>query len=876
MFGLKKADKIKQAYSIKQVVENYGVTLKPCGPGKYMGLCPFHDDHNPSLMVDENRQQFICFAGCGKGSVIDWEMLKHQISFKEALSRFEDPKKKLVPRSQERSEGEEGSKMPSLRILQDATDFYHRALLGNPVAQKYLRKRGIFNSELVERFKIGYCDGLLKKILHGSDITATKEVGILSDKNYETFTGYLVFPITDENGAVVNLYGRHIDPPPATLSHLNHSKMPTHRYIKGENRGVFNWQALKASKRIVLVESIIDALSVMQMGELHVVPLYGTNGLTRDHLALFEKYHTEEIVLMMDNDETGSNAVESITKRLTPLGITVSKIDLPSDCKDPNELLRKQGSESSIEQLLENRQCLSTPEKNLDLPPIIDHHAPSANGHLTFTHNNITYTARGLKSVTDTSMKVLLEAKQNGSSHTDRFDLYVSRSRKTFAGHVARTFNLQQAKIDDALTDLVKRIEQHRKDEKARNEKGTQAYVMTTKERSNAITYLKTPDLLNRINTLISRMGYVGEDNNRKLAFLVAISSKLDTPLSLLIRSNSSAGKSDLMEKVVALMPEEDVFFLSRISPQALYYMPEDGLRHKLMIIDEKHGAEEAEYSIRNLQSRKKLTMAVVMKDPSTGKGKTTIFEVKGPIAYMDSSTATRDNPENENRCFVVYLDETPEQTGRVIQAQNRSKMIQGKESTTLLDNEIQTAQNAIRSLVPIKITIPFLDKVTFPAEYLRARRDNMRFLNLIEAIAFLHQHQRPRKRHPELGEYIEATQEDYRTAYDLIRYTIGCTYSDIPRSARMILEGSREAVTKQAAEDGIQPMEYTFTRRQIRNWLKISQDQVKRALRTLVDLEYIKTVSGSNGSRYKYQLGDADQERSVIESVTSPEDLVR
>ena len=87
------------------------------------------------------------------------------------------------------------------------------------------------------------------------------------------------------------------------------------------------------------------------------------------------------------------------------------------------------------------------------------------------------------------------------------------------------------------------------------------------------MSFLQSPTLLNRVNDLVGRMGYVGEDANRKLAYLVAVSSKLDNPLSLLIRSNSSAGKSQLMEKVVALMPGEDVFFLSRISPQALYYM---------------------------------------------------------------------------------------------------------------------------------------------------------------------------------------------------------------------------------------------------------------------------------------------------------------
>jgi hypothetical protein len=379
---------------------------------------------------------------------------------------------------------------------------------------------------------------------------------------------------------------------------------------------------------------------------------------------------------------------------------------------------------------------------------------------------------------------------------------------------------------------------------------------------------------MERLNDIILRMGYVGENANRQLAYLVAISSKLDSPLSLLIRSGSSAGKSDLMEKVVALMPEEDVFFLSRISPQALYYMPPDALVHKLMIVDEKHGAEEAEYSIRNLQSRKKLSMAVVMKDPSTGKAKTVIFEVQGPIAYMDSSTVTRDNPENENRCFVVYLDESKEQTERVIRSQNRGKSLQGKKTLQDLADEIRRAKNAVRLLDPLRVTIPFLEKVTFPSEYLRARRDNLRFLNLIESIAFLHQHQREKKLDSGFGAYIEATREDYRKAYDLVRATVGAAYADIPRTAGTILEGIRSAVTCQAGKDGISPAEYEFTRRQVRTWLKISQDQVKRALRTLVDLEYLTVRSRGRGGRHNYRLGETEAEHAVIAGITPPEEL--
>ncbi len=879
MFGLGKAQKIKKDLSIEDVLTRYGVTLKNASATRAMGLCPFHDDHNPSLFVDLEKGTWRCFAGCGSGSVIDFVMKAEGIEFKDAvekLDRIELPNGVKTARPPQTAADD----IQDLKVLQDAVEYYHRVLLANKTAQDYLRKRGIFSAELVDRFRIGYADGSLKKLLHGEDLEKAKAVGILADKGREVFAGYLVFPVQDETGTIVNLYGRLVGDSAGPSTGSTSSRQassgrskPKHRYLKGTNRGVFNGKAMKVHKEIVVVESIIDCLSMIVMGVPNCVPLYGTGGLTTDHLDLFAKHATEEIILMMDNDQAGNEAVESILRRVKRLGVTVSKATLPAKVTDPNDLLQKRGSYLPVERLLEARETLGMGPIGHSSKPIAGHEG-NGNGHLAIDHDGIRYTARGLRAVTDTAMRVLVEARSNGHAHTDKLDLYVSRSRKTFTGHAARAMNMQQAKIEEGIRTLMHAIEERRRRELEDKRQEPAGYKMSVEEHREALAFLKEGKLLDRLNAVIERMGYVGEDANRKLAYLVAVSSKLDSPLSLLVRSSSSAGKSELLEKVVALMPEEDVFFLSRISPQALYYMPPDSLVHKIVIVDEKHGAEEAEYSIRNLQSRKKLSMAVVMKDPSTGKAKTTIFEVLGPIAYMDGSTSTRDNPENENRCFVVYLDESAEQTDRVVRAQNRAKTLKGKKTLQGLDEEVRTAKNAVRLLDPLRVTIPFMDKVTFPTEYLRARRDNLRFLNLIETIAFLHQHQRDKKLDPAFGAYIEATRDDYRTAYELVRSTVGATYGDIPRSARLVLEGVRAAVAAQADKEGVPAMEYEFTRRQVRGWLHLSQDQVKRSLRTLVDLEYVRVVSGRNGSRYVYRLGESDEERSVIEGITSPEEL--
>ena len=221
------------------------------------------------------------------------------------------------------------------------------------------------------------------------------------------------------------------------------------------------------------------------------------------------------------------------------------------------------------------------------------------------------------------------------------------------------------------------------------------------------------------------------------------MSRKLDKPLSAIIRSESGAGKSFLMECVAELMPPEDVKYFSRLTPQSLYYMGKEELVHKLLIVDERDGSEEAEYPIRTLQTRRILTLAVPMKDPATGKIKTVMLEIYGPIAYMESSTQSTINPENLNRCFEIYLDESQEQTERIYALQKQAHTPEGWKTDAHRAATVRRHRNAQRLLAPVRVSIPYTKLLRFPASWTRGRRDHQRLLHLIEVVAFLHQAQR-------------------------------------------------------------------------------------------------------------------------------------
>ena len=270
---------------------------------------------------------------------------------------------------------------------------------------------------------------------------------------------------------------------------------------------------------------------------------------------------------------------------------------------------------------------------------------------------------------------------------------------------------------------------------------------MTDTERAEALTFLRRPDLLGQVAKDIDALGFVGEDTNKRLLYLVAISRKLLDPLSAIVLSQSGAGKSGLTEVIERLCPPEDVVLLTRLTPQSLYYVEPGFLDKKLVIVEERYGSMEADYSIRVLQSRKKLIAAAPIKDPQTGNMKTRIFTVEARAAFIEATTASAVNHENATRCFELSMDESAEQTKRIHERQRLMRTEHGLVLREQAEAVTRRHWNAQRLLEPLPVVIPYADRLTFPDAWMRTRRDHARFLNLIEVSAFLHQHQRERTR---------------------------------------------------------------------------------------------------------------------------------
>ena len=154
--------------------------------------------------------------------------------------------------------------------MERLASLYHKCFLDSSEAQEYLRSRALPERDLWQAFRIGYCDGSLHSKLptDGPVFEALQSLGMLNSEGKEHFRGCLVVPLTHPDRGVVGFYGRRLNPNAST----------PHLFLPGPKQGVLNWPALKTSSRVVLTESVLDALSFWQAGIREVSCLHGVSG----------------------------------------------------------------------------------------------------------------------------------------------------------------------------------------------------------------------------------------------------------------------------------------------------------------------------------------------------------------------------------------------------------------------------------------------------------------------------------------------------------------------------------------------------------------------------------------------------------------------
>jgi post-segregation antitoxin (ccd killing protein) len=643
------------------------------------------------------------------------------------------------------------------------------------------------------------------------------------------------------------------------------------------------------------------------------------NGFTDEHLAALREHGTERVLIAYDRDDAGEQATVALAAQLMAEGIECYRIQFPKGMDANEYALKAQPAAKSLGVVIRKAEWIGvgTPRtaraatevtavsreedadalpSPADLPlaaaveaevaakeeaavidadafalpaspvptPPVDVPVEVSEREVVLTLGDRRYRVRGLvKNLAYDTLKVNLLVSLGERFYVDTLDLYAARARASYTTQAAVELGVSEDVIRGDLGRVLLQLETLQ--DAAIKQTLTPAVVepsLPPELEAQALSLLRDPNLAQRIVADVSAVGVVGEDSNALVGYLAAVSRKLDKPLAVLIQSTSAAGKSTLMDALLSLMPEPERVHYSAMTGQSLFYIGEGDLKHKILAIAEEEGVRQAAYALKLLQSQGELTIASTGKDPTTGKLVTEEYRVEGPVMLLLTTTAIDLDEELLNRCLVLTINESREQTAAIHARQRSARtlagLLAGKEAAAIRSVH-QAAQTLLR---PVAVVNPYAELLTFRSESTRMRRDHAKYLTLIDAIAFLHQHQRPLKTATVAGgtiEYVEVTRDDIALANRLAHEVLGRSLDALPPQTRRLLGVVAGYVAERARTQGTEPEHVRFTRRELREATQWGDTQLKLHLLRLVEHEYL--IVHRHGPQFRYELafdGDA------------------
>ena len=353
---------IKARLSIVDVVERY-VSLKRTGKN-YTGLCPFHDDKNPSMHVNEERGFFHCFSCGAGGDVFGFVMKYNSIGFMDAARELAQRAGVELPSSSRRSEdrGEDSARKKRFFEINSLVCSLYRERLrsgkGSESARKYVESRGI-DARTVEEFGLGFApDGWDTVVRFAREkkigISELEKLGLVAARkdskgHYDWFRNRIIFPIYGMDGQVLGFGGRALDEDGGkNPKYMNSSESPVFSK-KNVFYGLYNSRSeIRKKRQAVLVEGYMDFIKLYSSGVRNVVATLGT-AFTRDHAAVLRRF-CEEVVIVYDGDAAGISSAVRAGEILLEREVS-SKICRIPDGLDPDDYVERHGAGGFLELL---------------------------------------------------------------------------------------------------------------------------------------------------------------------------------------------------------------------------------------------------------------------------------------------------------------------------------------------------------------------------------------------------------------------------------------------------------------------------------------------------------------------------------------------
>jgi DNA primase len=837
---------IKNQLSITTVLAHYSLIADK----NHRLACPFHEDSTPSMQVYPKTNTVFCFSSnCpmhGKAiDSIDFIMHKENITKHEALKKATTligVPTEIPVKSIESKPIEENNLNELMKLLQQNTK-------KSKEAKDYIHSRAL---EL-KKLEIGYNTSTISHLKH-----------------------CIVFGLKDKENNTVSLYGRSI-----------HNNTDQKHFYLANRKGIYPGYPNPKTENLILTESIIDAASLLQIpfikSNYSTIACYGTNGLNEEiKNSIIDLKHLKEIIFLFDNDEAGNTAVSKYTEELKVLpNIILSKIVLP--CKDVNETLETYGDDifmrllsnkfflhptylavSTIKEDLifsnekENQQnkiqpsqepmqeTQSSQQAEQSVKLITTRLNTTNPEQVNYNTDELLITLLGGISLQNLDrLRVTIYLRRNPhinaqQSIRQNIDLYQDDIVEKFIRKAAEKLDHGTTLISSVIAQMTEDIEAWRL-QQIESKKVSKAVKkeLTAEEKTRAVKYLEREDLMQWTSETLLNTGIVGEAENAMILNIAMTSRLYEDPVSVICLSQSGTGKSYLLERVAKCFPTEDIIENTQFTDNSFFYW-KDGIKGKIILIEDMEGAQNVEYPMRELITKKYITKTTVHKD-AKGNMQTVQYRVEGPATFLGCTTKEKIYEDNANRCILIYLDSSKAQDKNIIEyhKRNRAGIVdkQGEQASRQL---LINMQSLLQSK---KIINPYATLIDLPESVLKPRRSIGILLSFIEAITLYHQYQCKQEQgvlitHPTHIEW----------GFKLLKESLFRKSDELSAAVRNFLESVQRLLVKGKKQ--------SFYAMDIRQELQLHPRTLRRYLYELHDYGYIKITGGNKYKKgYEYEL---------------------
>ena len=710
-------------------------------------------------------------------------------------------------------------------LIEKVARFYQKAMPSAQKARSWLQRHRLDDPELIAHFQLGCANGRLITTLpkEGEELKdALRSIGLMTVVGQEYFLHHITVPMTDGDGGLVGLAGISLGTTEDLLAPLS----PT---------ALWNARVARLYPELLLTLKLADGLSLHRVGFPHACAVIG------NHLKPLDLNYLHDCGVRRISLFGNPSAARLVMEQLAGFSVRFHPLA-------PNDFLAQKGPAELVAEIKRLTTSVKTGEGR---PESNDQGFVVSLGRRRYEVLGIDKNGRKLK--------MTIKTERFGKLHVDTLDLYSAKSRKTLVQDLCCFFEESPDIIDGDLVKLIKLCEDYSPLERTSN--APPLIAMTDEEQQEATALGTAEDICAVILQDFDACGLVGEESNKLLCYLAAISRKTDEPISVLILSSSGAGKSTLQDATLLMCPPEDVVKLTSLTGKALFYKGTNSLKHKILALEEEAGVSQASYAIRNLISAGELVIETTVKDLGSGRLTTMQNRVEGPTSVFITTTNPDVDPETRSRFFVTGVDESREQTRAILESQRKRRTWEGRGSGSEREAAIRKHRNYQRLLKPLAVMNPFAEQLAYTDDRLQSRRDQPKYLNLINAVAFLRQMRKPvRSRNGR--DYVEVDEDDLRIATNLADEILGKSLDDLNRVSRDLLAQIESLVNERVAKEtdpetgrGPHREDILFTRREIREFTGWPHMRIKRYIVQLVDMEFLAMESRRIGSSYHYRV---------------------